>query len=58
MKFFILYFCILFTISFSSEPININFKDFELVEMNLNHYEVVISDKVVDLILDRIKKSL
>lgn len=33
-------------------------KDFELVEMELNHYEVVISDKVVELILDRIKKAL
>jgi pimeloyl-ACP methyl ester carboxylesterase len=33
-------------------------KDFELVEFELNHYEVVISNKVVDLILDRIQKSL
>lgn len=33
-------------------------KDFELIEMPLNHYEVVISDKVVEIILDRIKKSL
>ncbi len=33
-------------------------KDFELIEMPLNHYEVVISDKVVELILDRIKKAL
>jgi esterase/lipase len=31
--------------------------DFELVEMELNHYEVVLSDKVVELILDRIKRS-
>jgi hypothetical protein len=33
-------------------------KDFELIEMPLNHYEVVISDKVVELILDRIKRAL
>ena len=33
-------------------------KDFELIEMPLNHYEVVISDKVVEIILDRIKKAL
>ena len=33
MKFFILYFCILFTISFSSEPININFKDLKISEL-------------------------
>lgn len=33
-------------------------KDVELVEMELNHYEVVISDKVVELILDRIKRAL
>lgn len=32
--------------------------DFELVEMDLNHYEVVISDRVVELIIDRISKSL
>ena len=32
--------------------------DFELVEMKLNHYEVVLSDKVVELIIDRIKKVL
>lgn len=32
-------------------------QDFELIEMPLNHYEVVISDRVVELILDRIKKS-
>jgi pimeloyl-ACP methyl ester carboxylesterase len=33
-------------------------KDFEQVEVPLNHYEVVISDKVVEIILDRIKKAL
>ncbi len=33
-------------------------KDFELVEMNLNHYEVVLSDKVVELIIKKIKKAL
>jgi hypothetical protein len=33
-------------------------KDFELIEMPLNHYEVVVSDKVVEIILDRIKKAL
>ena len=32
--------------------------DFELVEMDLNHYEVVLSDRVVKLILDRIQKAL
>lgn len=31
--------------------------DFELVEMPLNHYEVVISDRVVDLVLDRIRRA-
>lgn len=31
-------------------------QDFELVELPLNHYEVVISDKVVKLILERIRK--
>ena len=30
--------------------------DFELIELELNHYEVVISNRVVDIILDRIKK--
>ena len=30
--------------------------DFELVELELNHYEVVISNRVVELILERIKK--
>jgi pimeloyl-ACP methyl ester carboxylesterase len=33
-------------------------KDFELVEIELNHYEVVISDKVVELILQKIRKAL
>lgn len=31
--------------------------DFELVEMDLNHYEVVISDRVVELILEKIKNA-
>lgn len=33
-------------------------KDFELVELPLNHYEVVISDQVVEIILARIRKYL
>lgn len=33
-------------------------KDCELIELPLNHYEVVISNKTVDLILERIKKAL
>lgn len=33
-------------------------KDFELVEVKLNHYEVVISNTVVDLILNRLSKFL
>ena len=33
-------------------------KDFELVEIPLNHYEVVLSDRVVEIILERIKKAL
>ncbi len=33
-------------------------QDFELVEIPLNHYEVVLSDRVVELILDRIRKAL
>lgn len=33
-------------------------QDFELVEMALNHYEVVLSDRVVELILDRISRAL
>jgi pimeloyl-ACP methyl ester carboxylesterase len=32
-------------------------KDFELVEVPLNHYEVVISDKVVEIVLERIKRA-
>lgn len=32
--------------------------DFEQIEVNLNHYEVVISDKIVQIILDKIKKAL
>ena len=32
--------------------------DFELVEMPFNHYEVVLSNDVVKLILDRIRKAL
>jgi hypothetical protein len=31
--------------------------DFELVEIQLNHYEVVISNKVVELILERINRA-
>jgi pimeloyl-ACP methyl ester carboxylesterase len=31
-------------------------EDFEQIEVPLNHYEVVISDRVVDIILDKIKK--
>ena len=31
-------------------------KDMELVEVDLNHYEVVLSDKVVALIKERLKK--
>lgn len=33
-------------------------QDFELIEMPLNHYEVVLSNQVVDIILDRIRQSL
>lgn len=33
-------------------------KDFELVELPLNHYEVVLSNRVVEIILDRIHKSM
>lgn len=33
-------------------------RDFELVEVALNHYEVVLSSQVVEIILDRLKKSL
>jgi len=32
--------------------------DVEMVDLDLNHYEVVISDKTVEIILDRIKKAL
>jgi len=32
--------------------------DFEQIEVPLNHYEVVISDKVVSIILDRIQRAL
>lgn len=32
-------------------------KDFEQVEIALNHYEVVISDKVVEIILERIRRA-
>lgn len=32
--------------------------DFELVDMPLNHYEVVLSNEVVKLIIDRIRKAL
>lgn len=31
--------------------------DFEIVEMELNHYEVVLSDRVVNLILQRIRQA-
>ena len=33
-------------------------EDFELIEVDLNHYEVIISDKVVKIILDKINKVL
>ena len=33
-------------------------EDFELVEVPFNHYEVVLSNHVVDIILDRIAKAL
>ena len=33
-------------------------KDFEQIEVALNHYEVVISDQVVRIILDKIQQSL
>jgi len=32
--------------------------DFEQIEVALNHYEVVISDQVVKIVLDKIQKSL
>jgi pimeloyl-ACP methyl ester carboxylesterase len=33
-------------------------EDFELVELELNHYEVVVSDQAVEIILDRIRRAL
>jgi pimeloyl-ACP methyl ester carboxylesterase len=33
-------------------------QDFELIELNINHYEVVLSNKVVDIILDKINKTI
>ena len=33
-------------------------KDFEQIDVALNHYEVVLSDQVVSIILDKIQKSL
>lgn len=33
-------------------------QDFELIEVELNHYEVVLSDRVVSLILDRVQAAL
>ena len=33
-------------------------EDFELIEVPLNHYEVVLSNQVVNIILDRIQKAL
>lgn len=33
-------------------------QDFELIEMPLNHYEVVLSNQVVNIILDKIGQSL
>jgi pimeloyl-ACP methyl ester carboxylesterase len=32
-------------------------KDFEQIELPLNHYEVVLSNKVVDIIIDKISKT-
>ena len=32
--------------------------DFELIELPVNHYEVVLSNQVVDIVLERIKKVL
>jgi pimeloyl-ACP methyl ester carboxylesterase len=32
-------------------------KDFELIELNINHYEVVLSNQTVEIILDKIKES-
>lgn len=33
-------------------------QDFELIELPLNHYEVVLSNHVVEIILDKLKKTL
>ena len=33
-------------------------KDFELIELPLNHYEVVLSDRVVEIILEKIHRCL
>lgn len=33
-------------------------EDFEQIELKLNHYEIVISDKTVEIILDKIKRVL
>lgn len=33
-------------------------QDFELVELSLNHYEVVISNAVVEIVLDRIQRVI
>jgi hypothetical protein len=33
-------------------------QDFELVELPLNHYEVVISNAVVDIVLERVKRVI
>ena len=32
-------------------------QDFELIELDINHYEVVLSNRVVEIILDKIKKA-
>jgi len=32
--------------------------DFELIELNVNHYEVVLNNQAVEIILDRIKKVI
>ena len=33
-------------------------QDFEIVELPLNHYEVVISNQVVDVVLTRLKRVI
>lgn len=33
-------------------------QDFEIVELELNHYEVVVSNRTVEVILDRVRKHL